>query len=210
MAVPPLECAHLNLTAKPSLPPEVAALQAAIVIEHCMDCHKHAYCTRHDEEKYKAKFREVYQALLSTFPNIDVQQNPSTFLRKQNGCCNPRIGSFEIYVCNLRENRVHVIFSKMATHRWPYLEDLPELVAGALAETNKRAGQRAPRTLSARPAAKTTRSAATTSRRLVSARPSRKSEPAAGRKEPTEVKFIPPRFLDSQASRPRYTQADFG
>lgn len=210
MAVPPLDFTHLNVTAKPSLPPQVAALQATIVIEHCTDCHKHAYCTRHDEEKYKAKFREVYQALLSAFPNIDVQQNPSAFLRKQNGCCTPRIGSFEIYVCNLRENRVNIIFSKMATHRWPYLEDLPELVAAALAEpTTKRTGQRVPRALSARPAAKTARSQAP-SRRLVSARPSRKQEPAAVRKEPTEAKFIPPRFLDSQASRPQYTQANHG
>ena len=113
---------------------------ATVHIEHCRDCDTHAWCTRHDEEKYKGAAAELCQACELAFPNAKVLCNDKRFLQTH-GEGVPRIGAFEVVVDS--PTGVFLVNSKVLSNRWPR----PERVLTDITEILERNHKRGSRTL---------------------------------------------------------------
>ncbi|OMJ77792.1 hypothetical protein SteCoe_22542 [Stentor coeruleus] len=96
-----------------------------VVIEHCIGCKTHQWCTNHDESKYIQYFTACKNGIDKSCLGVTVAENeiPLGFQRKfvtdpntsQFGKYHfPRIGSFEVYF------RGKLIFSKIETMKWPH------------------------------------------------------------------------------------------
>ena len=96
-----------------------------VFIEHCQGCINHAWCTKHDESKYKSYYENCKARILVICPEVQVLSNqiPMLFKHKFTDPENnkpregklsfPRIGAFEIYF------KDKTIFSKLESGVWP-------------------------------------------------------------------------------------------
>jgi Rdx family len=94
-----------------------------VFIEHCQACSDHAWCTKHDESKYKSYFESCKGKILVSCPEVQVVANqiPLAFNSKFSEASKPwegrhsypRIGAFEIYF------KDKIIFSKLESGLWP-------------------------------------------------------------------------------------------
>jgi selT/selW/selH-like putative selenoprotein len=109
-------------------------------IEHCVNCHRHQWCTRHNEGRYHQYHAEFEAAIRSAFGDgIEVKKNepPPGFVIVPDSdaltelCVNakgetivfPALGSFEVFMCGVQ------IYSKIASGRWPNADKLVERAA---------------------------------------------------------------------------------
>ena len=44
-------------------------------MEHCINCHLHQWCSRHNEEKYQEFFIKVSAKAKAVFKNVTISQN---------------------------------------------------------------------------------------------------------------------------------------
>lgn len=109
-------------------------------IEHCVNCHRHQWCTRHNEGRYHQYHAEFEAAIRSAFGDgIEVKKNepPPGFVIVPDSdaltelCVNakgetivfPALGAFEVFMCGVQ------IYSKIASGRWPNADKLAERAA---------------------------------------------------------------------------------
>eukprot|EP00899_Mesostigma_viride_P023197 jgi/Mesvir1/4061/Mv10506-RA.1 len=93
-----------------------------IMLEHCVDCPSHKWCTRHKVEKYADMASLVENTIYTTFPGSEVEINSVEWLRRETKTTKPRVGSFEIHVTKGYVKRK--IFSKLETNKWPNVDKL--------------------------------------------------------------------------------------
>ena len=83
-------------------------------VECCQTCALHAWCTKHDETKYRHYYHLLKTKLALRAPNLTVCKN----LTKSGVAIVPRVGAFEV------KFREKTVFSKLKTGSWPVLDQL--------------------------------------------------------------------------------------
>lgn len=90
-----------------------------VSVECCQTCALHAWCTKHDETKYRHYYHSLKSRLALRAPNLTVCKN----LTKSGVAIIPRVGAFEV------KFREKTVFSKLKTGSWPVLDQLINYLA---------------------------------------------------------------------------------
>lgn len=85
-----------------------------IIIECCINCITHEYCTHHKEEKYEEAINQLRKELEALDPEYYVSKN---FKIKK-----PRLGAFEVF------SEGNLVYSKLKTLQWPNYKALAKKI----------------------------------------------------------------------------------
>lgn len=116
-------------------------MQLSVEIEYCVNCHQHAWCSQHDEDKYRYFYEQTRDAILKKikvgddiairpkdvpthFQKINKHSKDNKYydIQKDQEVYFPRLGSFEVFVDGV------LVFSKLKSSLWPNTEKLSETV----------------------------------------------------------------------------------
>eukprot|EP00192_Tetraselmis_astigmatica_P006365 CAMPEP_0117665678 /NCGR_PEP_ID=MMETSP0804-20121206/9949_1 /TAXON_ID=1074897 /ORGANISM="Tetraselmis astigmatica, Strain CCMP880" /LENGTH=447 /DNA_ID=CAMNT_0005473129 /DNA_START=37 /DNA_END=1380 /DNA_ORIENTATION=+ len=111
-------------------------LGGSVIVEHCVNCEKHASTTNHNPAKYKKYYDAIEILVGRCFPYCEVEANNPDVLQRITGKRKPRIGTFEVYVSNEDGSSKQAVFSKALTNKWPNLPQLGRYIMNVI-EPNK-------------------------------------------------------------------------
>lgn len=105
-----------------------------LTIEHCDRCEEHCHNTRHDPEKYAYFAQSLKTACLVRFPVVRVLIKP----RSSSPDALRRLGAFEVqlFCKDGRDATKIVLHSKLATLKWPDINEVMEKLAQHMPRSN--------------------------------------------------------------------------